>query len=203
MLEFIRDGASERRLRLAITACVRVFWEQINDDLRAVVTKAEMCADRAGGTDEIRACGRHLYEDYGSPRSPPENRNWLESSNRSQALFSLVFATTYSPSLLSRLDKCSVWNYGIPLVKHQLPDILRDIFGNPFRPVPIDPSWLSPMVVSLALGIYEEKAFDRMPILADALQDTGCENIEVLQHCRGNVPHVRGCRLIDLLLGKE
>lgn len=81
-------------------------------------------------------------------------------------------------------------------------ELLRDIFGNPSRPANADPSWLTSTVVALARGIYDEKAFDRMPILADALQDAGCENGAVLNHCRGSGPHVRGCWVVDLLLGK-
>jgi hypothetical protein len=81
--------------------------------------------------------------------------------------------------------------------------LLRDIVGNPFRPVTFDPSWLTSTVLSLGKGIYEEKAFDRMPILADALQDAGCENENILNHCRYESVHVRGCWLVDLILGKE
>jgi hypothetical protein len=81
--------------------------------------------------------------------------------------------------------------------------VIRDILGNPFRPVTIDPSWVTSTVVSLAGGIYQEGAFDRLPILADALQDAGCDNAEVLAHCRSEGPHVRGCWVVDLLLGKE
>jgi hypothetical protein len=77
------------------------------------------------------------------------------------------------------------------------------VFGNPFRPVEADPSWLTSDVLALARGIYEEKAFDRMPILADALQDAGCANEDVLTHCRDTtVRHVRGCWVVDLVLGK-
>ncbi|MFO0822976.1 MAG: hypothetical protein U0792_07630 [Gemmataceae bacterium] len=79
--------------------------------------------------------------------------------------------------------------------------ILRDIF-NPFRLVTIDPSWLTSTVVALAEGIYAERAFDRMPILADALEDAGCNNADILNHCRGDGPHVRGCWVVDFLLGK-
>ena len=64
-------------------------------------------------------------------------------------------------------------------------DLLREIFSNPFRPTILNPSWLTSTVLSLANGIYSEKAFDRMPILADALQDAGCDNEYVLNHCRG------------------
>jgi hypothetical protein len=80
--------------------------------------------------------------------------------------------------------------------------ILSDIFGNPFRPVTADPAWLTSTVVELARGIYAEWAFDRLSILADALKDAGCEHPDVLDHCRGPGPHVRGCWVVDLLLGK-
>lgn len=81
--------------------------------------------------------------------------------------------------------------------------IVRDIFGNPFRPVTIDRTWLSPTVVTLAQAIYDNRAFDRMPILADALEGAGCDNDEILGHCRGPGPHVRGCWVVDLILGKQ
>jgi hypothetical protein len=80
--------------------------------------------------------------------------------------------------------------------------LLRDIFGNPFRPIAIDPSWLTSTVTALARQMYESRDFGPMPILADALQDSGCENSDVLTHCRGDGPHVRGCWVVDLILGK-
>jgi hypothetical protein len=76
------------------------------------------------------------------------------------------------------------------------------IFGNPFRPVTLDPRWLTSTVVDLSRIIYEERAFDKLPILADALMDAGCDSEEMLAHCRGQVPHVRGCWVVDLILGK-
>jgi hypothetical protein len=81
--------------------------------------------------------------------------------------------------------------------------LLRDIFGNPFRPVAVDPAWRTATVVSLAQAIYDERAFDRLPILADALEDGGCTNADVLDHCRQPGEHVRGCWVVDLVLGKE
>ncbi len=82
--------------------------------------------------------------------------------------------------------------------------LLHDIFGPlPFRDIAVHPSWLTSDVRLLARGIYDDKAFDRMPILADALQDAGCDNDEVLNHCRAEGwEHVRGCWVIDLLLGR-
>jgi hypothetical protein len=91
-----------------------------------------------------------------------------------------------------------------PLVsKKLLVDTLVDIFGNPFRPVTVDPRWLSETVVALATRIYEERAFAWMPILADALQDAGCEEEQVLMHCREPREHFRGCWVVDMLLGKQ
>jgi hypothetical protein len=81
--------------------------------------------------------------------------------------------------------------------------LIREIFGNPFRPVTLEPSWLTSTVVSLARQIYESRDFSAMPILADALQDAGCDNENILNHCRGGSGHVRGCFVVDLLLGKS
>jgi hypothetical protein len=85
-------------------------------------------------------------------------------------------------------------------------DILRDVYGphkNGVSLLTLRPEWLSSDVVLLAHGIYAERAFDRMPILADAIQEAGCDNAEILDHCRGAGPHVRGCWVVDLVLGKE
>ncbi|MBL8798455.1 MAG: hypothetical protein JNM56_31460 [Planctomycetia bacterium] len=81
--------------------------------------------------------------------------------------------------------------------------LLRDIFGNPFRPVAVEPTWLTSTVASLAQAIYDERAFDRLPILADALEDAGCDNADILNHCRQPGEHVRGCWCVDLVLGKS
>ncbi|QEG32113.1 hypothetical protein GobsT_69640 [Gemmata obscuriglobus] len=82
-------------------------------------------------------------------------------------------------------------------------NLLRDIFGNPFRPVTFSPSWRTGTAVALASGMYESRDFSAMPILADALQDAGCDRAEVLEHCQRDGPHVRGCWVADLVLGRE
>jgi hypothetical protein len=85
----------------------------------------------------------------------------------------------------------------------QQSDLLRDIFGNPFRRVSFAPAWRTAPARKLAQAIYDERAFDRLPILADALEEAGCTDAEVLAHCRGGGEHVRGCWPVDLVLGKE
>jgi hypothetical protein len=83
-----------------------------------------------------------------------------------------------------------------------LPRVFHDVFGNPFRPATLDPTWRTPTVVALASQMYQLRDFSPMPILADALQDAGCDSADVLGHCRGPGPHVRGCWVADLVLGK-
>jgi hypothetical protein len=81
--------------------------------------------------------------------------------------------------------------------------LIIDIVGPPSRPSVVDGNWLTFTVTALATGIYADRAFDRLPILADALQDAGCDNADILDHCRGPGPHVRGCWCVDLLLSTE
>ena len=81
--------------------------------------------------------------------------------------------------------------------------MIRDIFSNPFHPVSIDPGWLTNTVIGLTHAIYEDRAFDRLPILADALEEAGCTNSDILAHCREPGEHVRGCWVVDLILAKE
>jgi hypothetical protein len=89
-------------------------------------------------------------------------------------------------------------------------DLARDIYGNPFRPVSLDPTWRTSIVTALATPAYEERHLpagtldtQRLAILADALEDAGCTDEQILGHLRGPGPHVRGCWVVDLLLGKE
>jgi hypothetical protein len=80
--------------------------------------------------------------------------------------------------------------------------ILREILGDPFHPATIDPTWLTSTVVRLADVIYEERAFDLMPYLDDALEQVGCTSAEILGRRRSGAEHIRGCWALDLILGK-
>ncbi len=81
--------------------------------------------------------------------------------------------------------------------------LIWDIFGNPFKPVTIQPGWRTTNVVALANYAYRERAFDAVPVLADALEGAGCEDEVILSHCRGPGPHVRGCFVVDLIHGLQ
>lgn len=78
-------------------------------------------------------------------------------------------------------------------------DLVRCLVGNPFREAAVDPAWLTSTVVALARGIDADRAYDRLPILADALEDAGCADADVLSHCRGAHAHTKGCWVIELL----
>lgn len=80
--------------------------------------------------------------------------------------------------------------------------LLRCIFGDPFAPITFLPEWRTEAAVSLARGIYEDGAWERLPVLADALEDAGCDSAELLKHCREPGGHVKGCHVIDAILGQ-
>jgi hypothetical protein len=82
-------------------------------------------------------------------------------------------------------------------------DLLRDIAGNPFQSLEMQPEWFTDTAVALARQMYDSREFSAMPILADALQDAGCDDDDILNHCREAREHVRGCWVVDLLLGKS
>jgi hypothetical protein len=94
--------------------------------------------------------------------------------------------------------------WGGPEVPVVICSLIRDVFGNPFRRVKVNRVWLTSTVVALARQMYESRDFGTMPILADALQDAGCTNDDILSHCRdAHATHVRGCWVLDLVLGKS
>ena len=117
---------------------------------------------------------------------------------------SVVESTTYQDAWWGAREAV---RWLVPLSRSDVAKVcLCDLFGPlPFRDVVIGSARLGDggTVRRLAQTIYAERAFDRLPILADALEDAGCDNADILAHCRGPGPHVRGCWVVDLLLGKE
>ncbi len=231
MVEYLKEKASDRKLRLFAVACCRRFWGVGKDTRsRQAVEVAERFADGLE-TDENR---QTVFEMAGeavcdpTPALSPWSRQLTEEERAAVAVAygrSVVgfamrnAAATAIPiaSLLRRLTEAAAYeafdvsdqpaftasDIAEDGERIEQAALLREIFGNPFRPVTIDPAWLTVDVRMIAKGAYEDRAFDRLPILADALQDAGCENEDILDHLRGNRPHVRGCWVVDLLLGKS
>ncbi|WP_439621244.1 hypothetical protein [Gemmata sp.] len=144
-------------------------------------------AEQAG----IQGFGRCVLASHG--------RLWDAAKQAANLVADTHVATTFAVSGLSRARDRDVRRN---VVYPQICPLLRDIFGNPFRPVAVAPEWRTSTVVALANQMYESREFGAMPILADALQDAGCDSDDILVHCRQTGDHVRGCWVVDLVLGK-
>jgi hypothetical protein len=217
MLQFLFTGVHDRRLRLFACACCRRVWHLMqSEQCQPAVEFAERFAD-GFGTDEERSSRRRdahqATQARGTTPAPTEPR-WLRRA--ASAAYYSVAGDAAKAALGSRelAVEALIWREGghnacdwraiVDREHREQSSLIRDIFGNPFRPVSLNTAWLTSDVVALARGIYDERAFDRMPILADALQDAGCENDDILNHCRDEKQtHVRGCWVVDLLLGKS
>jgi hypothetical protein len=196
MLEFLsRTGvATLRKQRLFAVACCRRIWHLLKDERsRAAVEVAERLADGLASDED-----RHIAfvsADEATENMRGEGAAWYHAACAAEDLVYAermgLFDSWYDASLAGESEEPAQ------------ADLVRDIFGNPFRPVVFDPRWRTETAVALAAGIDAERAFDRLPILADALEDAGCDHADILHHCRGPGPHVRGCWVVELVLGKE
>lgn len=207
-LDQFRGKKHHRKLRLFDVACARQFSQWFKDEvIYQALERAEQLAD-----------GKITESALARWRSKVEQANNLAiTGNRKGAAIQqlatgpVIYAcATGQYSLLH-----SAWHY---LVSHRdrkkfgkgfvargprlAHDMLLEVFGNPFRPVAFNPSWRTSTAVGVARQMYETRDFTGMPILADALQDTGCDSDDVLNHCRNPGIHVRGCWVVDLVLGK-
>lgn len=200
MLDYLRDKVSERKRRLFACACCRHIWPLItNKDCRRAVEVAERYADGLVSESE-RSIAEYLVsgEDVDDAIPPAEVAdNWAVVSADDEVLdpeedFALLTATI-AASAARHPDR----------ERASQGSLAHDIFGNPFRPVTEDPTYLTRNVTDLAEAIYSDRTFDRLPILADVLEDAGCTNQDILAHCRSGGEHFRGCWVLDLLLGKN
>jgi hypothetical protein len=199
---FPRTKNGRRKLRLFACACCRVAWDVFPDDrLRAAVETAERFAGGLATKDELSAAHAAIHElaydsgPFGRARAAVRVAiDMAIAATDTQAYSSAFSMTAQSVPLAGALTEAKAEAYQCGLI--------RCIFGNPFRPPPaFNKAWRTSAVVALARGVYDGRAFDRLPILADALQDAGCDDADVLGHCRGPGPHARGCWVVDAVLG--
>lgn len=212
MLEPPPTGCGSRRLKLIALACcrdelltrlrrlglldarslaaLRVFERHVD----GAATPAEVAAAAAGAWDAARA---GVDPDAGSESIS----DLLERDALQQRIAQLVESGRVSAGVRGGVLEAVIAIVDGPRRGPSWATFVRDIVGNPFRPVGFNPRWLTSDVVDLARAIYAERAFERLPILADALTDAGCDDEQVIAHCRSDGPHVRGCWVIDLLLG--
>jgi hypothetical protein len=228
MLAFLREAgkASDRKLRLFACACVRRVWPLlVEDGSRKAVEAAEGFADGSADKDELQQAYRAAKlllgpEPTGDPRdvaaraavhtAAPALRDGLyhaPSKAASTAAEAVAGFAAADQATSDELAPAVAWVTTRDAEHVAQADLLREILGPlPFREVRFDPAWVGwndGTVYHIAEGIYDERAFDRMGVLADALLDSGCDCEEIIEHCReqGKV-HVRGCWCLDLLLGR-
>jgi hypothetical protein len=187
MLAYLRDKVSERKLRFFACGCVRQKWRWLNDILRDSVDVAEGYADGLVTQSALRISHQATWAK--APSSSLHRACWLTELS----LGAMLEAAAIVPSRLRCL-------------------LLRDIFGNPFRPMTVAPyiqTWNDAVVGRLAQVAYDERQLaegtldnSRLAVLADGLEEAGCTSEEILDHLRQPGVHVRGCWAVDLCLGK-
>jgi hypothetical protein len=191
-------STSDRKIRLLAVASCRLFESRFEDVQLRAIEVAEGFADGLL-EDEIR-CEARLAADAVLKRDV-HDRPTVPVSN--QALFQTAYAIDGLMAVPASegIDDVIRFTDGGWSHPEHVP-LLRDIFGNPFRPISFSPEWRTTTAVAIAQGMYESRDFGPMPLLADALQDAGCEVSGIIDHCRGPGPHVRGCWVVDSVLGK-
>jgi hypothetical protein len=195
--------SSGRRLRLLTAACYAHLWL----DFRVPVSRRHRPLTRDEWVDLLTrfADGRQTAEDI--------DRELEFAVNVTRGGGEMAGATLHAGQAAEHAHQ--LWHLaafvgGSPIFAQLFPersrvgcDLIRDVFGNPFRKAEFDPEWRTSTATGLAEAIYEGKAFDRMPILADALEDAGCDDLDVLAHCREAPLHVRGCWVVDRVLERS
>jgi hypothetical protein len=232
MLEFLGGKASERKLRLFACACCRRIWPHLKDRRsRKVVEVSEDYADGRATRRKLNSAWEradiasqeiHLSGGGDVDQRPAQavlglgvdlDVSWAVESAaatfgavaRGEA-YKRIWQTPGKDHPARWAEDDAVRQAAEAREAEVQANLLRDIVGNPFRRVVIGPSWLAwngSTVPKLAQAVYEEGAFDRLPVLADALEDAGCTDETILAHLRGPGPHVHGCWALDVLLGKE
>jgi hypothetical protein len=210
MLTHLRGKTSERKMRLFICACTRLLWEWLPVGvMQDAVAAGERHADGVLWEED---CCHFVDQLYSLPveHGRQTTRNWFsEQREETVSAWSGAILASGAWLALSKIPEGPNFRRLSQLTAPQQPNLLRDVFGNPFRPRSIDPAWLTPTVTSLAAAAYEQRSLPsgelspaRLPTLADALEDAGCSDDELLGHLRSPGPHVRGCWALDAVLGK-
>jgi hypothetical protein len=203
MLEYLRDKGGNRKVRLFFCGLARQGWHLLRGQSAfKAVEAAEQYADgevskgvmaKAGAAAQHAACtaavGGTRFKDVQTANAFVAAR-WA-AYTRKPELFGFNLAN----------------GLGLGTDTKVVIALLRCIFHNPFQlPAAVAAAWLTwngGTIVQIAKAIYADRAFDRLPILADALEEAGCTDAAIIDHCRGPGPHVRGCWVVDLLLGKK
>jgi hypothetical protein len=217
MLPLLRPlpAVSDRKARLFECACLRRLWHAPElTPARPAVETWERLAEGMAAPEEAEAAARvlrHLREAVTIVMGGMWGQLFCDAEDHHPEPWPTALRTCEAMDVLAGrlvcraagLEDCRPDRDQRFAEERVQCDLIRCLFVNPFRPVSFQPAWLTPTVAGLAGGIYDERAFDRLPILGDALQDAGCADAALLAHCRAEGPHARGCWVVDLVLGKQ
>jgi hypothetical protein len=197
MLNWLHNKASPRKLRLFACACCHRIRPFLTDQRsRNAVVVAELYAEGKASDEELALARDEALQ-------PVKNGSIGTSTHLAARA---AFYATRAPVRLAARNAAGMTVGLVPAFGGQeQATLLRCIFGYVFvrRSIPVAwLAWNDGINSKLAQTIYERRAFRRLPILADALKEAGCDNADILNHCRQPGPHVRGCWVVDLLLGK-
>lgn len=198
MLEWLRGWTDYRAARLFVCACCSRLEPHFNDNARAILATLERTADRELRSDEVYLAAG-FTQPYGVLSGmPPAVQKALSEAVTTPAPLAAARTRAYVVDAVRALDgpdaRAAEW-------KRQS-DLVRCLFGNPFRIAPpFVPAWRTDTVLAIARHAHESRAFDALPVLADALQDAGCDDEPLLAHLRCGGSHAFGCRALEQVLG--
>jgi hypothetical protein len=209
MMSCFPVGASDRKLRLFAVACCRRL-PGLSPLSRQALDLAERFAEGLARVDDLARVSGFLLTSPDQVDYPLDRTVNPEQVLAYHAPLAVGW-TVVSPDIHSAAEAAAQTAYyagvAVPGLAERSAqaDLLADLLLRP--PCARLPegwrTWNDGMLVQLAESIHFERAFDRLPILADALEDAGCTDLDILTHCRGAGPHFRGCWALDLLLGKS
>jgi hypothetical protein len=206
MLRALEGLVSDRKLRLFACACARRAWHLLSDARsRRAVELSEAYASGRVSDEELVGANAAAY-------LVSSSMGWRGTQHAAAAAAEQASEHPTYRRYPRRACEFALQALSTPGTRNEDVErraqcgLLREVVGNPFRPPHLDRAWLAwegGTVVRLAEAIDEDRAFERLPILADALEDAGCNHAEVLAHLRSPGPHVPGCWPVGLLLDKE
>jgi hypothetical protein len=205
LVNFLR-GKRDRKLRLLFCASARTVWDRLDAPHRSAVEVAVRLADARSDLPEVAAARQAVC--------PGPHYEGTEAGQAAYWALGDAFpvwvlwniADLHAEAEVARaraFGQTSLPRGAFHRFRRDQADLVREVVGNPYRAPGDEAEWRTADTLGLARGIYEERTFDRLPLLADALMDAGCHDEQLLGHCRGDGLHARGCWVVDLVLGKE
>lgn len=213
MFDALRDQATDRKLRCFALACLPVVAAYLHDErCKQAVRVLEQFADGGASFEQFHASWEGSLGALDAITGDPSEQRWYYASLYAADSVALALNPRPADNIAAVAARCchalvTATESGSEQDKRTHEQnrqiaLIRDIFGNPFRPASVDPSWLTSTVVILARQMYDSRDFGPMPVLADALEEAGCANADLLDACRTGDPDIDGTWVLQVLLGK-